>query len=53
MQDKTEWVTCPICGKRLLKFKGGAGDSKYEIKCSGKHCGKLIIIYSAGKTARL
>lgn len=50
MQDKKDWVICPDCGKRLLKYHGGAGDSTYEIKCSGKNCGKLVTIYSAGQT---
>lgn len=50
MQYKESWVTCPDCGKRLLKYRGGAGESKYEIKCTGKGCGKLVTIYSAGKT---
>ena len=50
MQDRNEWVTCPDCGKRLLKHKGGAGDARYEIKCTGKKCGELVTIYSAGKT---
>jgi phage FluMu protein Com len=50
MQEKVEWIICPVCGKKLLKYKGGAGDAKYEVKCSGKNCGSLIIIYSAGQT---
>lgn len=51
MRDEEIWVSCPICGKRLFKYKGGAGNAVFEIKCSGKGCGRLITVYSAGKTA--
>ena len=51
MRDEETWISCPVCGKRLFKYKGGAGNAVFEIKCSGKNCGRLITVYSAGKTA--
>jgi hypothetical protein len=53
MQINKKWLICPVCGKRLFKYAGGDGSAEYEIKCSGKYCGNLIKIYSAGKTAKL
>jgi len=47
---QADWVVCPDCGKRLLKYKSGAGEARYEIKCTGKKCGQFVTIYSAGKT---
>jgi ribosomal protein S27E len=42
-------VKCPYCGRTISHYiKGSGTDSIYRNTCP--KCGKVIIVYSAGKT---
>ena len=48
---RTNPVKCPKCGKTLIFHIKGT-DATYQIKCRNRECQEIVIIFSAGQTAK-